>query len=71
MQVDQSELFQNGLKHLEKWQLDEAKQCFKAHLENHPQDAEALNKLGIVCANQQKLRKLQNILKQGLTLIPN
>ena len=70
MTTNREDLYGKALDHLEKWELDEAEETLRRLLEEEPEHARAVNKLGVVYARRQDLRQAEMCFNDAIALDP-
>ena len=71
MTTNREDLYGKALDHLEKWELDEAEETLRRLLEEEPEHARAVNKLGVVYARRQDLRQAEMCFNDAIALDPS
>lgn len=66
-----SSLYNEALDKLERWDLDAAEQLLRRVLEIEPENAQAVNKLGVVYARREQLEEAEQLFEQAISLDPN
>ncbi len=65
------ELYNEALFHLEKWELDQAEELSRQVLDEDPQHARAMNKLGVIFARRNDLRQAELCFNEAIALDPH
>lgn len=71
MTARSKQLYSQALQYMEKWELDKAEEVLRQLLEEDPQHARAMNKLGVVYARRKDLRQAEVCFNDALALDPN
>jgi len=65
------ELYNQALRYMEKWELDKAEEVLRQLLDEDPQHARALNKLGVIFARRKDLQQAEMCFNEALALDPS
>ena len=65
-----SGIYQEALDKLERWDLDAAEELLRRVLDMEPENAQAVNKLGVVYARREQLEEAEQLLNKRSALIP-
>lgn len=66
-----SGIYQEALDKLERWDLDAAEELLRRVLDMEPENAQAVNKLGVVYARREQLEEAEQLFEQAISLDPN
>lgn len=70
MTARSEELYGQALYHMDKWELDKAEEILRQLLEEDPQHAPAMNKLGVIFARRKDLRQAEICFNEALAMDP-
>lgn len=65
-----AELYAEALEKLERWKLDQAEELLRQVLDKDPENAKAVNKLGVVYARREELDAAERFFEQAISLDP-
>lgn len=70
MAANSEELYNKAVSYIENWDLDKAEETLRQLLEEDPQHARAMNKLGVVYARRKDLRQAEICFNEAVALDP-